>query len=691
MTGFGQSANLPPKNCNDNPAKVSVCKQVCPFYNGNGHGKGRRAKEVLAEGMNDREIEMIRYIQDVGKTHYADLAEHMNLSQRTIANYLDQIEHDIRQTGVRLVRKPNDGIYFSGNSAGLQALLHQPGGAQPQSHSERRRYMLSKLLLSSRAYTLQQFADELFVSRSTIENDLKGVKSWLQSNGIPIKISRGGISLEGDERRRRHAAVRLISRYWGKEMVAEHADGRLIRTIKLPPKIGELFKPQIIDRVLSSLAEFVRTSRLEFSDYEFQSLAIHLMIVFERMTAGTFDERPTASPELIPETRQLVAILEKEFAMTIPQQEQNYINLHIIAVTHESVSANDVALRPRKQKAVPSVAAFLKKQLVDLKPDKELLAGLGLHLSSAIKRLKIGLAIYNPYTDEIRRNFPQAFDQAVMLKKVIQDGYHVALNDDETAYIALHFESFLERHIGDHRLTAVVVCSSGIGTSQLLAQRLEHAFDRSLRITRVVSLSELVDAPLSEDLVISTIPISDLSKPVVVVSPLFVKADVHVLDREISELMKQSDGRNPFFSLIHRDLIFLDRTVDDYRQVIAAIGDELARRDLVTDRDQVIQAAAKREQLASTALGKVALPHVAPELIRRPFIAVWVNPERINWIHSEPVQLVFFLGLNRSVQPYLREIYTVLNRLIDDQTLIHRIVTARSISEIVALLNRRDT
>lgn len=355
------------------------------------------------------------------------------------------------------------------------------------------------------------------------------------------------------------------------------------------------------------------------------------------------------------------------------------------------MSANDVALRPRKQKAVPNVAAFLKKQLVDLKPDKELLAGLGLHLSSAIKRLKIGLAIYNPYTDEIRRNFPQAFDQAVMLKKVIQDGYHVALNDDETAYIALHFESFLERHIGDHRLTAVVVCSSGIGTSQLLAQRLEHAFDRSLRITRVVSLSELVDAPLSEDLVISTIPISDLSKPVVVVSPLFVKADVHVLDREISELMKQSDGRNPFFSLIHRDLIFLDRTADDYRQVIAAIGDELARRDLVTDRDQVIQAAAKREQLASTALGKVALPHVAPELIRRPFIAVWVNPERINWIHSEPVQLVFFLGLNRSVQPHMREIYTVLNRLIDDQALIHRIITARSISEIVALLNRRDT
>ncbi len=54
----------------------------------------------------------------------------------------------------------------------------------------------------------------------------------------------------------------------------------------------------------------------------------------------------------------------------------------------------------------------------------------------------MGLSINNPYTDEIRQNFPQAFDQAVLLKPVLENQYQIQMNEDELAFISLHFEAF---------------------------------------------------------------------------------------------------------------------------------------------------------------------------------------------------------------------------------------------------------
>ncbi len=79
---------------------------------------------------------------------------------------------------------------------------------------------------------------------------------------------------------------------------------------------------------------------------------------------------------------------------------------------------------------------------------------------------------------------------------------------------------FFERHSEDARLSVVVVCSSGIGTSQLLGQRLAKTFAQELRITRIIALGELLATPIKESLVISTIAIKGLSVSVIEVSPL---------------------------------------------------------------------------------------------------------------------------------------------------------------------------
>ena len=124
-----------------------------------------------------------------------------------------------------------------------------------------------------------------------------------------------------------------------------------------------------------------------------------------------------------------------------------------------------------------------------------------LHLVPALHRFELGLSIKNPYKDSIKGNFPYAYNQAVDLSIEIEKRFSVSINDDEIAYIALHIESFLERR-EEKRVKTVIVCSTGLGTARLLEQRIKKYFSDELEVNRVVSVSELMAAPITEDLII---------------------------------------------------------------------------------------------------------------------------------------------------------------------------------------------
>jgi len=631
--------------------------------------------------MNKRKQAIIQYILAEHKTHYVDIAAHLQLSERTIATYLDQIEMDLVGSGVQLVRKPNDGIYLTGDVGHLSSQLETTNQELPQTKTERCYYLLAKLLLGTEAITVQNLAEALYVSRSTVENDLKQVKQYLQQFELTVTVTHAGLQLAGDEQHRRQATTELISQYWGKRTQALEQDGQLIQNSQLPEKLHHLFTPAVIETTLAALGELLEKTQLLLTDYEFQSLAIHLMITFERLLKNQLvAPSQSVTAPIVPETAILVAILERRFNQTLPLFERANINLHLVAVKSRHLDPQLVTTNERQP---ASLAQWLRQQLVQLKVDDELIHGLVLHLNSALKRLRVGLTIRNAYTEEIRRNFPQAFDQAVLLRPALQTDYQVALNDDELAFISLHFEALFERHTTDQRVSVVVVCSSGIGTSQLLGQRLEKQLAHRLRITRIIALGELMASPISEDLVISTIAIKGLTVPVVEVSPLLNKHDVQMIQQMIDQ---QPVTGNPLTQLLQPAHIIITDEPLDYQMAIERLGQSLIQTGEVIA--EIIPAAIEREVLDSTALGKIAIPHANPQFVKQAAIGLLIAPNGIIWKNQEKVHLVFLMALNERVQPQVRDIYGVLNQLIDNQRLTKSIYQAPDVHTVLKLLNQ---
>ncbi|MFL2126872.1 BglG family transcription antiterminator [Latilactobacillus curvatus] len=555
---------------------------------------------------------------------------------------------------VKLVRKPNDGIYFTGDVAALTNHLEKEANDRPQSKEERCHCILAKLLLGSASITIQQLSNTLYVSRSTVENDLKKVKQKLAQFGLQLAITHTGLSLIGSEHQKRQATVELISQYWGKRTEAKELNGQLVRHVQLPDNLNQLFEPALIKNILTALTELIEKSTLSFTDYEFQSLAIHLMM--PAPTGGSNGAQPVVTP-FIAETQLLVQILERRFELTIPDFEQEYLNRHLVTVQSKDTSVQTIQTELRQSVGLPQL---LRQQLAQLAVDEELIQGLAVHLSSALRRLAMGLSINNPCTDEIRQNFPQAFDQAVLLKPVLENQYQIQMNEDELAFISLHFEAFFERHSEDVRLSVVVVCSSDIGTSQLLGQRLAKTFAQELRITRIIALGELLATPIKESLVISTIAIKGLSVPVIEVSPLLNRHDIGIIRQMITE---QPTPTNHLVALLQPELTIVTQEQLTDQGAIELIGQRLIDQGYA--KPTVVQAALAREALASTALGRVALPHADSQLITKPAIGLLIAPQSINWQHNDKVQLVFFMALNETVHGQMRAIYHDLDQLIE--------------------------
>lgn len=576
---------------------------------------------------------------------------------------------------VKLVRKPNDGIYFTGDVAALTNHLEKEANDRPQSKEERCHCILAKLLLGSASITIQQLSNTLYVSRSTVENDLKKVKQKLAQFGLQLAITHTGLSLIGSEHQKRQATVELISQYWGKRTEAKELNGQLVRHVQLPDNLNQLFEPALIKNILTALTELIEKSTLSFTDYEFQSLAIHLMM--PAPTGGSNGAQPVVTP-FIAETQLLVQILERRFELTIPDFEQEYLNRHLVTVQSKDTSVQTIQTELRQSVGLPQL---LRQQLAQLAVDEELIQGLAVHLSSALRRLAMGLSINNPCTDEIRQNFPQAFDQAVLLKPVLENQYQIQMNEDELAFISLHFEAFFERHSEDVRLSVVVVCSSDIGTSQLLGQRLAKTFAQELRITRIIALGELLATPIKESLVISTIAIKGLSVPVIEVSPLLNRHDIGIIRQMITE---QPTPTNHLVALLQPELTIVTQEQLTDQGAIELIGQRLIDQGYA--KPTVVQAALAREALASTALGRVALPHADSQLITKPAIGLLIAPQSINWQHNDKVQLVFFMALNETVHGQMRAIYHDLDQLIETPRLLKQVAQASDGTAALAIL-----
>lgn len=630
---------------------------------------------------------IIQFILAKEKTNYEELSEYMNVSKRTIAKFMNEIRDLIQNLNVTLIIKQNEGVYFKGDTQELNQEIKRLNFHNTESNDSRVVSLYSKFLLSEDYLKIQDLADEFYVSRSTLESVLKEVRKEFLKQGFNINNDRNGMKLDATEKEKRTLISKLTNYFWGDISYSGSKGEELIIQIQTTPSLEKIFDTETLHKVTSMLNVFSDNSRLVFTDYEYQSLAIHLIIALDRIRQNHIlknKKKDIESNELEEATVLLIELVESEFSISLPVFEKEHLNNHVVAIQMNTLNnCNHKYTVIETDKELKNV---IYKGLEHLQADSELKKSVVLHLKAAIKRLQLGLSIYNPYTEKIKLSFPRAFENSVHLVSLIEEIYNIKMNDDEIAFIALHIEAFFERDVEIYvKKSVVLVCSSGLGTSKLLEQRLKSSFSEEIIITKVLSLRDLRETIIVEDLIISTIPITQESVPVIVVSPLLNDEDKKEVQLKLSYKNNFVTNNESFTNQLENDLLFIDTGSNNRQGVLEEICTTLLNKQYASEG--VLESALEREEISSTAIGIFAMPHAQIEYIKKSRVAIYINKDGINW-NGENVKIIFFFALNQQIKGDINQIYSYFNDLVSDNNTLNKLTKVIDKNEIYQLLKQ---
>lgn len=643
----------------------------------------------------DRILEIINMLLNSEQPLTVDyIANTLKVSNKTIRNDLKKAEEYVQQKGVKIIKKPRVGIVLEGLRNKKLELADEIKKSldfeEPFSPEARKNYILKRLFMSKGSVTIKELAEELYVSRITIHKDLQSVEKWLNKFNLKLlKKPNYGIEVVGDEENWRNAVASLIvltkEQKELKEFLYNDYTGRIdYRTLMQLKELFDIDYKQL-EKIVSNAESKLK---FRFSDEAFISLVIHVAISIERLkhkkdvklSKAVLNNLKQKDEYVI--AQQMAKEIEEKFNVVLSESEIGYIVLHIIGTKMQQNKIEDVNLELEDEESI-ELAVIMSKEIIniaeralslDLSNDKQLLNGLILHLRPTINRLKYGLTLRNPLLNDIKENYPEIYGVAWMTSVVFEKYLGKKVAEEEIGYIALHLGAAVER--AKKPLKALVVCTTGIGTAQLLAARLEKSF-KQIEIKDIVSSVSLHESILNDiDIVISTVPI-EINKPFINISPLLTQNDIKRLDEFIESLTKKSN-------LIDTQLIDVDDIYLKKEDLLNKVCMELSKKGYV--KDEYLEDVIRREKIASTAIGNgIAIPHGLPEHVNKSVFTVVRLKNPIAW-DEEKVDMLFMISLTQSDIAKSRYIFRKLYNKLESPEFVENIKKAKNREEIIKLL-----
>lgn len=471
-------------------------------------------------------------------TTIADLATMFDVSQRTIQYDLEHIEDLQRERQFTLQRHKSYGVRIhnlqetlSKNDELIYTDVHL-------SKDERVLNIILKLFETSQPLTSSDLAQAMAVSRRTIVNDLKAIQHWLTQYQLELAyIKNKGFMITGDEEAYRSAYANRIQVYF--------------KTMS-PFITLDIFTDEELTKVRNTVIHTLTQMDYHLVQSAIDGLIYHLLIAIHRLKGKFSFDVPSEQAETLKQTyqfqiaSQLKDNLEGQFNIKFPDSEAIFITLHLLGSkvsTNAEMRGTHEGLETVLRRFIYQVSAEIG---IDMHKDDKLFDNLLLHMKPALHRLKYRMSQQNPLQEEIYQQYHQLVGIIESQITLLEQTYDITFTVDELAFIVIHFASSIER-IAQHQdqIKVVLLCGSGIGTSQLLKNKLRNVYPE-FDILDAYSIYQIDESQLLArgiDYIISTVPCEATQIPVIIVDPFLSLAAREKLNHIVNTHREQKVQR----------------------------------------------------------------------------------------------------------------------------------------------------
>ena len=476
--------------------------------------------------MNKRKIEIIKTLDQIDQEiTITDLAEQFKVSQRTIRNDLNSINEFLTNNGLTAMSLKSGGrVIRQKDFSNLLPLVSDVGDYYNYklSKEERRKVAAVMLVSSSGFITLSTIADSLYVSRATIINDLDDIKAYVQEHDMMVlSHPNKGLRVEGHESVKRKFLMDIVR---GNDIHKQSLGGQI--SVQAGNRIT-------IQKIVNEQEHYHRAF---LSDHSFQKLMIYLGIMVNRNMQGEYIEaQPDRNDERYTFAQDILRYVSQYCHTKTTEDEIRYLSKMLAECRYikgTMVKTDMLKIQTLTRSFIDNIS---KEIGISLNGDYDFFENLSNHLQSVFTEIT---PIYpeNPIVDEVLEEHPDVLEAVHKCLPVIAQHVTRQITEIEIGYIAVHICAALERkknkEIAFH---VIVACHAGIGTSQLLLEKLKKHFN--FKIVDIISSHEarFLDEDKA-DFVISTIDLEGCKIDYVVVSPLLTDEDYIRVGNKIDTL-----------------------------------------------------------------------------------------------------------------------------------------------------------
>ncbi|MGV3275729.1 BglG family transcription antiterminator [Staphylococcus sp. 11261D007BR] len=645
-----------------------------------------RERQILELLLKNRDIPLRIY----------DIAQHLAVSSRTVHRELKRLKDSLSSFDIHLIREKKKGIFLNGDSHAFQTLKTHIASEVPNNLSleERKVILLYALIQANEPIKQIGLASEIGTSLQQLGAILDDLEKDLTQFQITLVRKRGvGVSIHGSEMNKRELLSQLMMERLDSlsvySVIEDHFVFQSITHERLPMiDVKEVFQ---VERLLMDDLDNLPYSLTESS---YLNLLIHISLSIERVKGHEYVSIDQSIVQSVKDS------LEFQVATSIANQLSNVYDVHLNTAEITFITIHLQSAKRKFEKSednledtfiaihqlVQSVESTLKTHFHHR---QALIEGLQLHITPALNRIQFNIETYNPMTQRIRQSYPLLFEAVKEGVSKIWPTYSFSIH--EIAFLVLHFGGAMTKEPQGRHL--LVVCSSGIGTSRILANRLYESFSNITNIKQI-SVGELNQMSLSDyDAIISTVDL-DIDYPYLTVNPLLppyeFKRTSEFLQQQFSKqqaktnsnsLPNKSDtniGVNDQLQLMKHSIQLADNIIihqtDMTTNWATTIVELLKNHQRINlNEDQVIyEALVSKHNKQSFIISpySIAIPHLTHNSIQIPTILIiqLETPIKMEENHDISTLLCAFLPYSSKLQPLMSNIYGSLALQLDQIT-----------------------
>lgn len=590
-----------------------------------------------------------------------ELARMLEVSSRTVRTDIGLLNDILSGHGARFILRRGEGyqlqlddpLRYHQMLASAQSNL-----SVPRSGADRIHYLLISFLSAAYSLKLQDLADNWYVNRATLQNDMAEVREHLSRYQLTIETRPYyGMKLLGDE-----AAIRTCLSDLLFQIYRNNPDHPLLGS-------DPLFCSNLAD-IRVALAGYIAESPLQMTDEAELFLAFYCAVALKRISTG-FALSESISEAFDGDVQQIaqniILFMQSRTANLISANEKIRLCIHIAArrmqiIQPSLINADDaVAL-------VSYILEYINTHYgYDLRGEQRLCTDLATHIKTMITRIRYQITLPNPVLADIKEHYALAYDITFAALSSWAKHTPYTISEDEIGYVVLHIGVGLERQyqIGYLcRPQVLLVCDKGMSTARIIEAIIHRKFPKIVLIKTISQREyELIDE-LSADFVISTARINDKGKPIALISPFPSDYQLEQISKLVSVDRTRPYMLARFFHSQH--FMRIDEPITQ-TMLFSRICAQLEKEKIV--KDDFLPSVIERESILSTMLGDgIALPHSLGLLAKKTVVYTIIAPQGIDWGNGSTARLIFLLAISKEEYESAMAIYDLFIAFVRDRS-----------------------